>query len=56
VTTIDDGSKEPRRTSGAPFPPATEHTDGPDDRPRRDVPSADEATDDAGEGEEEGSR
>lgn len=50
--------KEPSRTSGAPFPPATEHTDGPDDRPRRDVPTADEPNpeDLDGDSEEEGSR
>ena len=34
------GSKDPNTVAGAPFPPAEEHTDGPD-RPRRDVPTAD---------------
>lgn len=34
------GSKDPATVAGAPFPPAEEHTDGPD-HPRRDVPTAD---------------
>ena len=35
------GRKKPNTVAGALFPPAVEHTDGPPDRPRRDVPSAD---------------
>jgi hypothetical protein len=34
------GKKDPKTVAGAPFPPAVEHTDGPD-HPRRDVPTAD---------------
>ena len=30
----------PETVAGAPFPPAVEHSDGPD-HPRRDVPTAD---------------
>ena len=39
------GQKDPNTVAGAPFPPAVEHSDGPD-HPRRDVPTAD-ADDDA---------
>ena len=46
MSQLDDGQKEPETTSGAPFPPATEHSDGPADRPRRDVPPADNDDDD----------
>jgi hypothetical protein len=35
--------KDPKTVAGAPFPPAVEHTDGPPERPRRDVPTAEEA-------------
>jgi hypothetical protein len=45
------GRKEPNRTSGAPFPPATRHTDGPEDRPSRDVPPAEELSEDQSEDE-----
>ena len=34
------GKKDSNTVSGAPFPPAVEHSDGPD-HPRRDVPTAD---------------
>ena len=34
------GKKDPSTVAGAPFPPAVEHSDGPD-HPRRDVPSVD---------------
>ena len=34
------GKKDPSTVAGAPFPPAVEHSDGPD-HPRRDVPTAD---------------
>ena len=34
------GKKDPNTVAGAPFPPAVEHSDGPD-HPRRDVPTAD---------------
>lgn len=34
------GRKDSNTVAGAPFPPAVEHTDGPD-HPRRDVPTAD---------------
>jgi hypothetical protein len=34
------GKKDPKTVAGAPFPPAIEHSDGPD-HPRRDVPTAD---------------
>ena len=37
---LDHGKKEPGVTSGAPFPPARTHSDGPADRPRHDVPEA----------------
>jgi hypothetical protein len=47
MTAIGDGSKDPHRTSGAPYPPATEHSDGPTDRPRHDVPTAEDTDDDA---------
>jgi hypothetical protein len=33
------GRKDPKVTVGAPYPPAVEHSDGPE-RPRRDVPTA----------------
>ena len=49
------GKKDPNTVAGAPFPPAVEHSDGPD-HPRRDVPTADESGDappDAGETDEE---
>jgi hypothetical protein len=47
------GRKDPKSVSGAPFPPAVEHSDGPD-HPRRDVPTADEAGEaEAGEAEAE---
>jgi hypothetical protein len=48
---IGRGRKDPKRTSGAPFPPATQHSDGPEDRPRRDVPPAEELSDDESEHE-----
>ena len=35
------GKKKPDSVSGAPFPPAKEHSDGPSDRPDHDVPTAD---------------
>jgi hypothetical protein len=38
------GTKDPGTVAGAPFPPATRHSDGPD-RPRRGVPTADPAPD-----------
>ena len=34
------GKKDSSTVAGAPFPPAVEHSDGPD-HPRRDVPSVD---------------
>ena len=34
------GKKDPSTVAGAPFPPAVEHSDGPE-RPPRDVPTAD---------------
>ena len=34
------GKKKSNAVAGAPFPPAVEHTDGPD-HPGRDVPTAD---------------
>ena len=49
------GKKDPSTVAGAPFPPAVEHTDGPD-HPRRDVPTADadrDAPDAGAETEEE---
>jgi hypothetical protein len=33
------GKKDPNTVAGAPFPPAEQHTDGPE-HPRRDVPTA----------------
>ena len=39
--TLGRGSKDSESVSGAPFPPAVEHSDGPE-HPRRDVPTADE--------------
>ena len=33
------GTKDPNITTGAPYPPAVEHSDGPE-RPRRGVPTA----------------
>ena len=33
--------KKPGSVSGAPFPPAEKHSDGPSDRPPHDVPTAD---------------
>jgi hypothetical protein len=55
---IGRGRKEANRTSGAPFPPAAEHTDGPEDRPRPDVPTAEEPSHDDSEDEsaEEGNQ
>ena len=53
---LGDGKKKPKTTSGAPYPPAIEHSDGPADRPRRDVPTAgerDEPDGDEAEREEE---
>jgi hypothetical protein len=41
VGKLHGGEKQPRVASGAPFPPALEHSDGPADRPRRDVPTSD---------------
>ena len=41
VVRLGRGRKKPNAVAGALFPPAVEHTDGPPDRPRRDVPSAD---------------
>lgn len=35
------GRKKPNTVAGAPFPQVVEHTDGPPDRPRRDLPNAD---------------
>lgn len=53
---LGNGSKDPKTVSGAPFPPAVEHSDGPE-RPRRDVPTADitddESTEEAEPEEEE---
>ena len=49
------GKKDSKTVAGAPFPPAVEHSDGPD-HPRRDVPTADEngdASPEAGETDEE---
>jgi hypothetical protein len=46
------GRKDPKSVSGAPFPPAVEHSDGPD-HPRRDVPTADEAGEAEAESEQE---
>lgn len=37
------GQKNPDSVAGGLFPPATEHDDGPPERPRRDVPSVDAA-------------
>ena len=37
---IGRGKKDPSTVAGAPFPPAVEHSDGPD-HPPRDVPTAD---------------
>ena len=34
------GKKDSKTVAGAPFPPAVEHSDGPD-HPRRDVPTVD---------------
>ncbi len=50
------GKKDPKVTTGAPYPPAVEHSDGPE-RPSRDVPTAapTEEKSDA-EPDEEGSR
>jgi hypothetical protein len=39
MSQLGRGRKDPDDTAGAPFPPATEHSDGPE-RPRRDVPTA----------------
>lgn len=36
---LEAGTKEPGSVSGAPYPPARRHSDGPE-RPRRDVPTA----------------
>lgn len=36
---LEEGTKEPGSVSGAPYPPATRHSDGPE-RPRRHVPTA----------------
>jgi hypothetical protein len=41
VSELGRGQKRPDSVAGAPFPPATDHDDGPPERPRRDVPSAD---------------
>jgi hypothetical protein len=46
------GRKDPKSVSGAPFPPAVEHSDGPDHL-RRDVPSADEDGEAEAESEQE---
>jgi hypothetical protein len=35
------GRRKSNTVAGGPFPPAMEHTDGPPDRPRHDVPNAD---------------
>lgn len=43
VARLGRGKKEPSVISGAPFPPAPEHSDGPADRPRREVPTGDTA-------------
>jgi len=40
---LGDGKKKPKTTSGAPYPPAVEHSDGPAERPRHDVPTAGES-------------
>jgi len=55
VVQLGRGKKDPNTVAGAPFPPAVEHSDGPD-HPRRDVPTADENGDappDADETDEE---
>jgi hypothetical protein len=36
---LEAGTKEPGSVSGAPYPPARRHSDGPE-RPRRHVPGA----------------
>jgi len=40
VVQLGRGKQDPSTVAGAPFPPAVEHSDGPD-HPRRDVPSVD---------------
>jgi hypothetical protein len=35
------GKKKADTVAGAPFPPVEKHSDGPADRPRHDVPTAD---------------
>lgn len=42
---LGQGSKDPNRVAGAPFPPAREHHDGQDRRARQ-VPSAPPSDDD----------
>jgi hypothetical protein len=51
MSQVGRGKKDPNATSGAPFSPAVEHSDGPAERPRRDVPPA-ETTDDEPTGDE----
>jgi hypothetical protein len=51
MSQVGRGKKKHNVTSGAPFPPAAEHSDGPPDRPRRGVPSAD-TTDEEPTGDE----
>lgn len=47
---LESGTKEPGSVSGAPYPPARRHSDGPEERPRRHVPTGtpepDQETDD----------
>jgi hypothetical protein len=40
MSQLERDQKDPSKTAGAPYPPATTHDDGPE-RPRRDVPTAD---------------
>jgi hypothetical protein len=40
VVQLRRGKKDSKTVAGAPFPPAVEHSDGPD-HPRRDVPTVD---------------
>ena len=51
MSQLGRGKKGPNETSGAPFSPAVEHSDGPPERPRRDVPPAD-TTDEQPTGDE----
>ena len=44
MSQLGRGRKNPDDTAGAPFPPAVEHSDGPE-RPNRDVPTTDPTAD-----------